>query len=202
MSEPDDDEESRVVERTIMLTDAVVAIAMTLLILPLAELAPEVDVHDVGGFVQEHSSAFLSFGLSFLVIYVFWAAHERAFRTVRELGPAMRFLNLFVVAFLPFPTALVGREATTSTAPVYIGTMFVLSVLTSGMTHLGLAAGRTRRRLLLAWTTSGVFAVCTLLSLVNGGLGLFSLLLLLVVRLAELAPTRRRARPAQPGSAS
>jgi uncharacterized membrane protein len=74
------------VERTIMLTDAVVAIAMTLLVLPLVELAPEVDVGGLGTVVSEHSDVFISFVISFLVIYVFWLAHQHAFASVRQPG--------------------------------------------------------------------------------------------------------------------
>jgi len=53
-----------------MLTDAVVAIAMTLLVLPLVELAREVDTDSVGSVLTEHRDVFLGFLVSFLVIYV------------------------------------------------------------------------------------------------------------------------------------
>jgi len=58
-------------ERVITLTDAVVAIAMTLLVLPLVELSGEVTGEDLVGFVGEHGDVLLSFVVSFLVIYVF-----------------------------------------------------------------------------------------------------------------------------------
>jgi uncharacterized membrane protein len=186
----------RSVERTITLTDAVVAIAMTLLVLPLVELAPEVDPQDVGGLLREHTDLFLSFVISFLVIYVFWLAHERAFAVVEQATPALRSLNmwwLLLVAFLPFPTALVGRHVSTASAPVYIGTMLVLSALTSAMIEVahrsarraGRAVARPGWRVALTWATPAVFAVCTLVSAVSADAGLFGLLLLLVVRLAE-----------------
>ena len=41
-------------ERTITLTDAVVAIAMTLLILPLVEVVDELDVSDLATVWAEH----------------------------------------------------------------------------------------------------------------------------------------------------
>jgi uncharacterized membrane protein len=40
-------------------------------------------------------------------------------------------LWLLGIAFLPFPTALVGRHTTSATAFFYIATMFALGVLTS-----------------------------------------------------------------------
>lgn len=188
------------------MTDAVVAIAMTLLVLPLVELAPEVAAEGLSSVASGHGDVFLSFVVSFLVIHVFWRAHERAFASVRETGPGLRVLNmlwLLVVAFLPFPTAVVGRAATTATVPVYIGTMFVLSALTSAMTQLG---ARTRLRSepagppipgrgAFVWVTTAVFGLCALLGAVNPDLGLLGLLLLVVVRAAEVvSPTLNRRR--------
>jgi uncharacterized membrane protein len=203
MSIEDAATETRSIERTITLTDAVVAIAMTLLVLPLVELVPEVNPQDVVGSLNEHQDVFISFVVSFLVIYVFWLAHERAFAVVETAGHRLRTLNmwwLLLVAFLPFPTALVGREATTASAPIYIGTMFVLSAVTSAMIEVahrsaaaaGSAEPRPLRRVALTWATTAVFVLCTLVSLVNADLGLLALLLLVVVRVAEVVTTGGR----------
>lgn len=180
------------VERSVGLTDAVVAIAMTLLILPLVEVAGEVDTDDLGGFLADRWDLFLSFIVSFLVIYVFWSAHSTAFRRLAETAdevPALRPLNmcwLLVIAFLPFPTAVVGRDLTTTSAPFYIGSMFVLSALTSAIVVVvGRAAGPSPRAR-WAWVTTAVFGGCTLLSMLNPDLGMFALLLLVVVRLVEV----------------
>ena len=67
-------------ERSVGLTDAVVAIAMTLLILPLVEVSGEIDAGHLDRFLAEHWDLLLSFVISFLVIYVFWAAHSTALR--------------------------------------------------------------------------------------------------------------------------
>ena len=184
-------------ERSVTLTDGVVAIAMTLLVLPLVELAPEVDPERLWSFVQDHGDLLLSFTVSFLVIYVFWSAHATAFRRAKEAHvevPALRRLNLWwllLIAFLPFPTAVVGREVNTTTAPVYIGTMFVLSCLTSAMSVVSMRAAGTPGRASLPWLTTLVFALCALLSLVNADLGLYGLLLLVVVRVVEVRAHRR-----------
>lgn len=63
-----------------MLTDAVVAIAMTLLVLPLVEAVNEVKL-DVSAFATEHTSLFVSFVVSFLVILLFWVAHTGSSRS-------------------------------------------------------------------------------------------------------------------------
>jgi uncharacterized membrane protein len=195
------DGELRGADRTVTMTDAVVAIAMTLLVLPLVELVPEVEPDHFGSFVADHLDVFVSFVISFLVIYVFWSAHERAFDGVERIGPRLRVLNmwwLLVVAFLPFPTALVGRHVNTTIVPFYVGTMFVLSALTTIMIEFGhrarRRAGHERPRLwwgaALTWSTTAVFALCTLAGLVNGDAGLYGLLLLVVVRWAEGAIPR------------
>ena len=63
------------VERTITLR-AVVAIAMTLLILPLVEVVNEIDVTDLATLWAENGQLLQSFVISFLVIYAFWTAHQ------------------------------------------------------------------------------------------------------------------------------
>ncbi|MGV1007021.1 MAG: TMEM175 family protein [Dermatophilaceae bacterium] len=190
------DGQERFLERSITLTDAVVAIAMTLLVLPLVDQVEVVHNAGLSAMVGELGNLFVSFVVSFLVIYVFWSAHERALAMVDVMAPRLRLLNmvwLLLVAFLPFPTALVGREASTTSVPLYIGTMFVLSVVTSAMIetaartspHPDVAASRTGWRRTLTWTTPVVFGLCAVVGAVNAGLGLLGLLLLIVVRVAE-----------------
>ncbi len=184
-------------QRTIALTDAVVAIAMTLLVLPLVEQAGEVDSAHLGSWLGGHRDLMLSFAISFMVIYVFWAAHAGALRRAEVAGvevPGLRPLNLWwlmVIAFLPFPTAVVGRDLNTVSAPTYIGTMLVLSGLTSTIINLVDRAAGPPRRGGWAWVTTGVFAVCTALSIVNAELGVFALLSLALVRLFDKRMLRR-----------
>jgi uncharacterized membrane protein len=179
------------VGRALALTDAVVAIAMTLLVLPLVEVAGEVDTNEPWPFLSDHGDLFLSFVISFVVIYVFWAAHGVAFRRVEDRQTEVRALHLLnlgwllLIAFLPFPTAVVGRDLNTTSAPLYIGTMTLLSALTSGIiTMIDRGVGPPKRTG-WAWLTTGVFGLCALLSIANADLGMLALLLLAVVRAVE-----------------
>lgn len=192
--------EGPTLERTIGLTDGVVAIAITLLILPLVEVAGEVDPGRPATFLVEHWDLLLSFVVSFLVIYVFWAAHSSALRRlsgaardVRWLGP-LNMCWLLVIAFLPFPTAVVGRDISTTSVPLYIGSMFVLSVLTSAITMVVAGEVGHRDRSGWAWLTTAVFGLCALVGWWNADLGLYGLLLLLVVRIVEVRWLDRRGR--------
>ncbi|MEW1953073.1 TMEM175 family protein [Terrabacter sp. NPDC080008] len=192
--------------RVLTLTDAVVAIAMTLLVLPLVDVAGQVGTGTIGAYVANHGNLFLSFAISFVVIYVFWAAHSVAFRRLEDThteAPALHLLNLgwlLLIAFLPFPTAVVGRELTTTSAPVYIGTMTVLSALTAGIITVTDRVIGPPRRTAWAWLTTAIFGLCALLSLVSADLGMLALLSVAVVRVVERRllprdPARRGDRP-------
>ena len=64
-------------------TDAVVAIALTLLILPLMESVSEApEQGDTAVWFEHHSTQVLSFAMSFLLIAVFWLSHHRLFDPV------------------------------------------------------------------------------------------------------------------------
>jgi uncharacterized membrane protein len=81
-------EKQRGVERVIFLTDAVVAIAITLLILPLVEIVTT-DANKpipvpVSQFLFDNLSQLFAFTLSFVIIARFWVAnHPILLNTVR-----------------------------------------------------------------------------------------------------------------------
>ena len=174
---------------------------MTLLVLPLVEVSNEVDTKAFGRFLGDHWDLFLSFAISFVVIYVFWSAHGVAFRRIENLGteprslPLLNLWWLLLIAFLPFPTAVVGRDLNSTSAPLYIGTMTLLSALTSGIvTVIDRAAGPSRRAR-WAWLTTGVFGACALLSVAYADLAMLALLVLAVVRVIETRALARQSAP-------
>ena len=88
-----------------------------------------------------------------------------------------------------------AESKTGDDGPLYIGTMLVLSLLTLAMTVIVHRA--VGRPIGLAWLTSAVFALCTVVSLVNPHLGVYLLLLLVVAgRIEGPAPTALAASPA------
>ena len=95
-------------ERLVFFSDAVMAIAITLLVV---ELSIPAATEDVGDALLDRWPQMLSFVLSFFVIGIFWTAHHRIFRYVANLDQRLIWLNLLFlmcVAFLPFPTAVLG----------------------------------------------------------------------------------------------
>lgn len=181
--------------RVVALNDAVVAIAMTLLVLPLVGVADELDT--ARSLLDEHGDLLSSFAISFVVIYVFWAAHGTALRRAEAADGEPRGLRplnlawLLVIAFLPFPTAVVGHDLNTTSAPIYIGTMMTLSALTSLIVNVVDGAVGPPHRGGWAWATTAVFAGCTALSVVDADIGMLALLSLALVPVVEsrIAPT-------------
>ena len=87
-------------ERMKFFTDAVVAIAMTLLILPLLESVSEAakDGVDTATFLGDHGDQIFAFVLSFVIIARFWVSHERLFDSVERWTGWLMVLNIAVDA--------------------------------------------------------------------------------------------------------
>ncbi len=98
------------VDRLVFFSDAVFAIAMTVLVLSVR--VPSVPGSQLGHALRQLVPSIWSYFLSFAVIGVFWLAHHRAFHFVREIDARTLQLNLALlalVAILPFPTDVLGR---------------------------------------------------------------------------------------------
>jgi uncharacterized membrane protein len=94
------------VERIAFFSDAVFAIAMTLLVVQLS--VPSGPAGDLGHALRSRGSKSFAFGLTFLVIGQYWLAHHRVFRHIRRYDLGLLWLNLVYllgIAFLPFPSA-------------------------------------------------------------------------------------------------
>ena len=119
------------VERIILFSDGVLAIAITLLILPLTEIHPAEDA-TLADIVVENSAALGAFALSFAVIANYWTIHHDLFRPLRRQDGRIILLNmcwLAAIVFLPFPTALIAHGIDGGFATLYIGTLLAVSVL-------------------------------------------------------------------------
>lgn len=96
-----------------LFSDAVFAIAITLLVLELKVPEPEA-VRVAGGLgaaLVHEIPKFAAFFISFVVIGNYWILHHRMFHYVRRCDEGLVVLNLvplLFVAFLPFPVALFG----------------------------------------------------------------------------------------------
>lgn len=123
-------------ERFTAFVDAVVAIAMTLLILPLMESASDAaDSHlTTLEFLQEHRGQLVSFALSFLLIATFWMEHHRVYSRVHRITTPLVWINviwLFTIVWLPVATAMIGQlPADALQTAIYIGTLLATQLTT------------------------------------------------------------------------
>jgi uncharacterized membrane protein len=120
-------------ERLLALSDGIFAIAMTLLVLQLEvpHLSPQEAAH-LPRYLLEMGPRFFVYVLSFLVVATFWMAHHRVFSHVRACDGATRWLNLIFllfVAFMPFPTDLVGEFPEQRFAVNFYAVVFALTSL-------------------------------------------------------------------------
>lgn len=123
-------------ERLKAFVDAVVAIAMTLLILPLLESVSEAatDQTPTGEFLVDHQGQIVSFVLSFVLIALFWMEHHRQYERVLRVTTPLLFINaawMLTIVWLPVPTAMLGQMDTDPLqALLYIGTLILTQVTT------------------------------------------------------------------------
>ncbi len=121
--------------RTLTFTDGLFAIAMTLLVVDLAvpTLSDAGSVHELADKLNDDSAKFISFFISFAVIGRYWFAHHTYFSALARIDRGLIGLNLLYlafIAFLPFPTALLGEYFEN---PLSIAIYAVNVALVSGM---------------------------------------------------------------------
>jgi uncharacterized membrane protein len=107
-------EAGRELDRIVNFSDAVFAIAITILVLdirvpdiPEGRVATELPAQILG-----LGPKYLSYVISFLVLAIYWQAHHRVFKPITGYDGTLVWLNLFflmAIAFLPFPTSLLGE---------------------------------------------------------------------------------------------
>jgi len=121
----------RTSERLIMFVDAAIAIAITLLILPLMESVSEAaaDSQTVVEYVDEHAWQLLAFTISFMIIAMFWRLHHAIVHPDTPTGRRRTNLQLawlFTITVMPVVTALTGGlETDRPLVASYIGTLAV-----------------------------------------------------------------------------
>jgi uncharacterized membrane protein len=121
--------------RVLAFSDGVFAIAMTLLVVGVGVPALN-DEGSVGELWDDLGDLFpeiLSFFISFAVIGRYWVAHHRFFGRLAAFDYGLIWLNLLYlafVAFLPFPTALLGNYFDN---PLAVATYAITVAVISGL---------------------------------------------------------------------
>ena len=197
--------ESAETDRLLALSDGVIAIAITLLVLEIT--VPEVPASTpqsvLVDFAFEQWHEFFGYVLSFLVIGLYWTLHRRIFVHIEAHDRGVVWLNLLFllfVAFVPYGTSVF------SAYPNRFGVSFIALVLAfTGLSLAALWIHASRKQLIKEGITSRaveiqaarflaspiVFAVSILVAIVDPVWAMLTWLLLIPIigalnsRLAE-----------------
>ncbi len=157
-----DEENMPGIDRLLALTDGVVAIALTLLILQLQIPANNLLKHDLNSAsalwsalsVDGDGSELTSYLVSFVVIAQFWLVHHRILRTMRGHSEGLAWRNfafLLALTLMPFTSDLMGRYSDNPLAVTFFGiNLMALSLSTQWIriyaAHHDLIAGERYSR--------------------------------------------------------
>lgn len=177
-------------DRVVNFSDAVVAIAITILVLPLVDEASNIGHGQVDEFLAGVGPQVYVFALSFAVIAYYWFLHHTFFGQLQMVDRPIMLLNtlwLFGIVFIPFPTALIvdSRGPHGWATMIYMSTMLFLAFIQLAMKIYVLK----HRDLLTTGTVSihgfigsqiivGILIVAIAIAALFPNIGLWALLLL------------------------
>jgi uncharacterized membrane protein len=123
-------------ERLVFFSDAVFAIAITLLALEI-RLPQDITHASNTELLQNLSSIwpkYLGYMISFLSIGNFWVIHHRQYRYIERYDTRLMFINLLVlmsVAFIPFTTAVISENGNRTATILYALSASVVGLLST-----------------------------------------------------------------------
>lgn len=155
--------------RLIGLTDGVIAIIITILVLDIRvpELGSGTSLAEA---ITEVRPTFVSFVISFLLVGMFWTLHRHTFNNVRHIDHNALWLNLLfllALSLVPFASSALGAYSTEPIALDLYGVVLIaVSLLRLALnayfqTHPGLLwqASPPKARRVILMATSGTIVV-------------------------------------------
>lgn len=139
--------ESLGIERLVFFSDAVFAIAITILALEIrlpVEIA-DLDNAQLSDMLVSIWHQYLAYVISFLVIGLFWSGHHRKFRLIQRYDNRLIMLNLLalmVVAFVPFPSSVLSDNSNRTATIFYALTMVFVALLYAALWWYAAWGGR------------------------------------------------------------
>jgi uncharacterized membrane protein len=160
--------ESPGVQRLLSLSDGVVAIALTLLVLQIQvpEIAgtPADSARVLARHLNSDVPQMISYLVAFYVIAQFWLVHHRVFRLINGHSEGLAWSNfvfLLTITMFPFTSNLLGRY---DGNPLAV-TIFALNLLLASLSTLGLTAYARRHGLLHAEFASEAWRISRIRSI-------------------------------------
>jgi uncharacterized membrane protein len=162
-------------ERLVFFSDAVMAIAITLLVIDvrLPVITEPATSEAILAAFRDVVPDLFAFTISFVVIAAFWLGHYRAFRWIARLDGRLigiNFVFLFLIALLPFPTSVVASHGAKTASVVFYAAIVMAGGLASSLlwiypmliTDLGVASVTREIARRVAWRTLAVPVVFAL----------------------------------------
>lgn len=138
----------RLMDRIVALSDGIFAFAMTLLVLGIEVpvLPADYGSNDLLNALLSFLPKLESYIIGFLVLGAYWSGYHRLFNYFRRADHGLAWLNicyLMCIAFMPFPTAVLGSFARTQVAVVlYAATLTIASLITWYIWHYATSGHR------------------------------------------------------------
>ena len=135
-------------DRIVNLSDGVFAIAITLLILDIRvpDIPENLVASELPGQLLSLWPKYLGYFLSFVGISTFWMIRHSIFRPITDYDRPLLYLNflfLMLVAFVPFPTSLLGEYGNQQLpVAVYAATLAVGRLLLTALHWYSTRDGR------------------------------------------------------------
>jgi uncharacterized membrane protein len=159
-------------ERLVFLTDGVIAIIITILVLDIR--VPELGSgQTLAESLIEVRPTFISFVISFLLVGMFWTLHKQTFNQVRYVDHNSVWLNLLfllALALVPYASSALGEYSSEPTAlQIYGVVLIAASLLRLGLdaylqSHPGLlweksSKGGRRLGAMISWAMIVVYVI-------------------------------------------
>ncbi|MBZ0288003.1 MAG: DUF1211 domain-containing protein, partial [Anaerolineae bacterium] len=128
-------ESSLEIERLVFFSDAVIAIAITLMafnIVPPPTTTRETLAQDIINLLPHYGV----YALSFLIVGNYWVIHHRVFRNIRRYDTPLIWINTFFllcVASLPVPSRIFGQYPTEQAAIIFFDVCLIITGLVQYM---------------------------------------------------------------------
>jgi len=145
----DRDDDTPGVDRLLALSDGVVAIALTLLVLqlrvPTLPSSAANSASQLAAALGRGGDSLVSYVISFYVVAQFWLVHHRTFRHLAGQQEGLAWLNfafLFTITIMPFTSALLGSYSNNPLAvDIFALNLLVASLATQVTYELGRRQG-------------------------------------------------------------
>ncbi|AGB15125.1 putative integral membrane protein [Halovivax ruber XH-70] len=153
-------------DRIEALTDGVLAIVLTLLVLQFE--VPDVAPSALPAALADQETLVVSYVLSFAIVGLYWTIHHSLFRDIVEHDRLLLWLNLcflLSISFLPYPTEVLGTYGTTFAWILYAVNLSLVGITLTAVwayaAHAGFTSDRIDARLARLITIRGLISPAT-----------------------------------------